>query len=60
VRVTASGCGSAALVGIVRAAVEDAAPDADVAVEAEPAKSGAPAFIPLETLTPPNRATVRT
>jgi len=59
VSVAASGCGSAAVIDMVRAAVEDAAPDADVLVEAEAARSGAPAFIPLETLMP-KRATVRT
>ena len=59
VSVAASGCGSAAVVDLVRAAVEDAAPDADVHVEAEAAQSSAPAFIPLETLMP-KRATVRT
>jgi hypothetical protein len=59
VSVTAAGCGSAAVVSMVRAAVEEAVPDADVRVEAEAAQSGAPAFIPLETLMP-NRATVRT
>ncbi len=57
VSVVASGCGSAAVVDMVRAAVEEAAPDADVHVEA--AQSGTPAFIPLETLMP-KRATVRT
>ncbi|MEZ0112127.1 hypothetical protein ABH920_006146 [Catenulispora sp. EB89] len=59
VSVAASGCGSGAVVDMVRAAVEEAAPDADVHVEAEAAQSGAPAFIPLETLMP-KRAAVRT
>ena len=59
VSVAASGCGSAGVVDMVRAAIEEAAPDADVRVEAEAAQAGAPAFIPLETLMP-KRAAVRT
>jgi Fe-S cluster biogenesis protein NfuA len=50
--VGAGGCvsTSAALVGIVRAAVEEAAPDAGVEVEQTRAAAGA--FIPLESLMP--------